>query len=276
MKIEPFKISITFKDGRIVMIDRRANPLIILIITISICCTLAETSLANAVSNRLIPGEKLTYELRWENIPAGLLQLEIRPITTIGGARAYHFVMTARSNSAVDYFIKIRDRIDAYTDTHMTHSIFYQKGQTGDRKREEVIEFDWEESKARYTDSGQTHAPIELIPGSFDPLSAFYFTRMMISEESPRVQRPVTDGKKNFMGNATMVRRETITLNNGKTYDTFCLKPDMGLFGGVFKESKKPQLFVWVTADEKRIPVQIKSKVKVGHFIGELVAVEGI
>ncbi len=258
------------------MINSRANPLFILIITISICCTLAENSLANVVANRLTPGEKLTYELRWENIPAGLLQLEIRPITTIGGTRAYHFVMTAKSNSAVDIFIKIRDRIDAYADTRMTHSIYYQKGQTGERKREEVIEFDWQESKARYTDSGQIHAPIDLIPGSFDPLSAFYFTRMMISEKNPQVQRPVTNGKKNFMGIASMVRRETITLNNGKTYDTFCLKPDMGLFGGVFKESKNAQLFVWVTADEKRIPVQIKSKVKVGHFIGELVSVEGI
>ena len=50
----------------------------------------------------------------------------------------------------------------------------------------------------------------------------------------------------------------------------------MGLFGGVFKESKNPQLLVWVTADERRIPVQIKSKVKVGYFIGELIAMERV
>jgi len=248
----------------------------IMILAILLCFALSAAGSANLAANRLIPGEKLTYELRWENIPAGVLQLEIRPITTIKGTRMYHFVMTAKSNAAVDFFVKIRDRIDAYADTRMTHSIYYQKGQSGERKRDEVIEFDWDKNKARYTDTGRTYAPIELIAGSFDPLSAFYFTRMMISEENPTVERPVTDGKRNFMGNASMVRRETITLNNGKTYDTFCLKPDMGLFGGVFKESKNAQLFVWVTADEKRIPVQIKSKVKVGYFIGELVSVEGV
>jgi len=249
---------------------------LIVIITFSIFYSQVETSFANAVTNRLTPGEKLTYELRWENIPAGTLQLEIRPMITMEGINAYHFVMTAKSNSVVDFFIKIRDRIDAYADTDMTHSIFYKKGQTGERKREEVIEFDWQESKAHYTDSGHKYDPIELTPGSFDPLSAFYFTRMMISEENQKVERPITDGKRSFMGNASVVRRETITLNNGKTYDTFCLKPDMGLFGGIFKESKNPQLYVWVTADDARIPVQIKSKVKVGHFIGELVSAEGI
>jgi hypothetical protein len=237
---------------------------------------IATATSANPTAGRLTPGEKLTYALRWENIPAGELHLEIRPILTFQGTEAFHFVMTAESNSAVDLFVKIRDRIDAYADAGMTRSIFYHKGQHGDRKRKETIKFDWVESKAQYTDSGEQYTPIDLQPGSLDPLSAFYFTRMMISEKNPRVERPVTDGKRTFMGNATMVRRETITLNNGKTYDTFCLKPDLGLLGGIFKKSKDPLLLLWVTADEKRIPVQIKSKVKVGHFIGELVSVEGV
>ena len=245
-------------------------------ITLPMLLAMFTTTFANPVAGRLTPGEKLTYALRWGNIPAGELQLEIRPVTTIQGAAAYHFVMTARSNSAVDIFVKIRDRIDAYVDTAMTHSIFYYKGQYGDRKRKESIEFDWIERKAHYTDSGQQYTPIELEPGSLDPLSAFYFTRMMISENNPRVERPVTDGKRIFMGNASVVRRETITLKNGKTYDTICLKPDLGLLGGVFKQSKDPLLLLWVTADEKRIPVQIMSKVKVGHFVGELVSTEGV
>jgi hypothetical protein len=254
----------------------KKNILAILFITLSMLFVMNTLTLANPVTGRLTPGEKLTYALRWENIPAGELQLEIRPITSIQGTEAFHFVMTAISNSAVDIFVKIRDRIDAYADTGMTHSIFYHKGQYGDRKRKETIKFDWIESKAHYTDSGQQYAPIALEPGSLDPLSAFYFTRMMISENNPRVERPVTDGKRTFMGNASVVRRETITLKNGKTYDTFCLKPDLGLLGGIFKKSKDPLLLLWVTADEKRLPVQIMSKVKVGHFVGELVSAEGV
>jgi hypothetical protein len=248
----------------------------ILYFTLPVLFVMNTTALANPMAGRLTPGEKLTYALRWGNIPAGELQLEILPITTIQGKEAFHFVMTAKSNSAVDIFVKIRDRIDAFADTRMTHSFYYLKGQHGDRKRKETIEFNWYESKAHYTDSGQRYEPIELQPGSLDPLSAFYFARMMISENNPRVECPVTDGKRIFMGNASVVRRETITLNNGKTYDTFCLKPDLGLLGGIFKKSEDPHLLLWVTADEKRIPVQIKSKVKVGHFVGELISREGV
>jgi hypothetical protein len=42
----------------------------------------------------------------------------------------------------------------------------------------------------------------------------------------------------------------------------------------VIKKGDVPQLKIWFTADDKRIPVKIQSKVKVGYFIFELVAVE--
>ena len=258
------------------MSSKITNSLSILLLIPALFLTTTTSGLANANLDRLTPGEKLTYAVRWENIPAGEMQLEIQPITTIQGTEAFHFVLTAKSNAAVDIFVKIRDRIDAYADTRMTHSIYYRKGQTGDRNRQETIAFDWLQGTAQYSDSGQRQAPIELQPGSFDPLSAFYFTRMLISDKHPRVERPVTDGKRNFIGNASFVRRETITLNNGKTYDTFCVKPDLEFLGGIFKKSKNPQLLLWLTADQRHIPVQIKSKVKVGHFFGELVSTEGV
>jgi hypothetical protein len=223
------------------------------------------------------PGEKLKYALRWENIPAGELQLEIRPMTTINGSPAYHFVMTAKSNAAVDIFCKIRDRIDAYADSRMTRSVLYKKQRHSSQGlRRAKVKFDWANSQAQFSDASNTRAPIALQPGSFDPLSAFYFTRMTISGDTPLVERPVTDGKRAFIGNARLVGRETISLSNGRRYQTIVLEPEMGLFGGVFKESKGARLRIWVTDDEKRIPVQIKAKVKVGHFIGELVSAEGV
>ena len=44
--------------------------------------------------------------------------------------------------------------------------------------------------------------------------------------------------------------------------------------GGVFKKSKGAKLQIWVTSDERRIPVKIKSKVSVGSFVAELVSYE--
>jgi hypothetical protein len=39
----------------------------------------------------------------------------------------------------------------------------------------------------------------------------------------------------------------------------------------VFKKSKNAKIKLWVTADSRRIPIKIKSKVKIGSFTGELV-----
>lgn len=233
--------------------------------------------LSHASTLPFSPGEKLRYALRWENIPAGELRLETRAITTVNGKPAYHFVMTAKSNSAVDIFCKIRDRIDAYADTQMTRSVHYRKQQDGSRGlRKEEVRFDWVNGQVQFSDISNTHSPIALMPGSFDPLSAFYYTRMAISDSTPHIKRPVTDGKKSFMGNARIVGKASIELSNGKKYKTIILEPEMGLFGGVFKDSEGAKLRVWVTDDDKRIPVQIKAKVKVGHFFGELVSAEGI
>lgn len=223
------------------------------------------------------PGEKLRYQLRWENIPAGEAQLEVKPIREIDGTPAYHFVMTAKSNAFVDIFYKIRDRVDAYADTRMTRSVYYQNKQSeGAHKRDEVIEFDWDNNQASYANAGVRKKAIDLLPGSFDPLSAFYYTRMMLPDIHQALERPVTDGRKNVIGRARIVKRETITLKSGKTFDTFCIEPEMKHIGGVFKKSKNAKIRIWVTADDKRIPVQIKSKVMIGHFIGELVSAEGV
>ena len=50
------------------------------------------------------PGEKLIFQLKWSVVPAGEGILEILPIETINGVSAYHFVLTARSNSFIDFF----------------------------------------------------------------------------------------------------------------------------------------------------------------------------
>jgi len=255
----------------------RLNVRMIAVMAILLHSTPLHLASAHASPLPFSPGEKLKYALRCENIPAGELRLEILPITTVDGKNAYHFVMTAKTNSTVDLFCKIRDRIDAFADTQMTRSVLFKKEQNGSRGlRKEEVRFDWANGQVQFKDLSNTHAPIALQPGSFDPLSAFYYTRMAISGQTPHIKRPVTDGKRSFIGNARVIGRESVTLQNGQHYNTLILEPDIGLFGGVFKGDKKAKLRVWITDDDKRIPVQIKVKVKVGHFIGELVSAEGV
>lgn len=219
------------------------------------------------------PGERLRFALRWTMVPAGEAVMEVLPMETLDGRRVYHFRLTAESNAFVDLFYKVRDRIDAYVDGDMTHTLRYlHKQREGGNRKDVRVRFDWRTATAQYTDGQKTRRPIALEAGTFDPLSAFYYTRML-GFESGVVQCPVTDGKKCVQGQARIVRRETIKIGK-KTYDTILIEPDLKHVGGVFEKSKDAKIQVWVTADARRIPVKLASKVAVGHFVGELVAIE--
>ena len=215
----------------------------------------------------------MTLLVRWAFIPAGEVQLETLPFETVNGVKSYHFAMTARTYPLIDPFYKVRDRIDAYVDSEMTHSVLYKKSQDGKVNREVIVNFNWEKLEAQYSDLNARLEPISISAGSFDPLSIFYSFRLFELKAGIKINAPVTDGKKFVHGEATVLTKEKIYVTD-KWYETYLVEPDLKYIGGVFKKSKDAKLQIWVTADERRIPVRIKSKLVVGSFVAELISYE--
>lgn len=220
------------------------------------------------------PGERLTFALRWTVVPAGVAVLEVLPMETIQGTRAFHFRLTAQSNAFMDLFYKVRDRIDSYVDAEMTRGLHYEKVQhEGKTQRNVRVVFDWCKSTAQYSDEKRTHAPIAIPPGTFDPLSVFFYSRLLPWEENLLIECPVTDGVRCTRGRGRIVRRQIITIGD-RPYDTFLIEPCLENISGVFEKHKNAKIQVWVTADAKRIPVKMTSKAPVGTFVGELLTIE--
>ncbi|HEJ83922.1 MAG TPA: DUF3108 domain-containing protein, partial [Desulfobacteraceae bacterium] len=142
------------------------------------------------------PGEKMVFEVKWAFIPAGEGVLEVMPVENYNGTPSYHFVFTARTNEFVDLIYKVRDRVDSYVDTGMTHSIRYEKRHQGRSRKEATVSFDWEKNQARYRLFDQKSEAIAVEPGSFDPLSVFFAFRLYDPHTLKEVCIPVTDGKK--------------------------------------------------------------------------------
>jgi len=219
------------------------------------------------------PGERLAFQVSWSFIPAGEAVLEVLPWESLDGTPACHFVLTARTSPLVDVFHKVRDRIDAYTDRGVTRSLLYRNVKAGSDKRDITLRFDWKKELVVYSNFDESKPPLPVMPGSFDPLSVFYAFRVQPLVEGTRMELPITDGKKCVMGHVTVVRREKTTVAAG-TFDTFLVEPDLEEIGGVFKKTKGAGFQIWVTADTRRIPVKIRSKVMVGSFTAELVKAE--
>ena len=224
------------------------------------------------------PGEKLTMKVRWGVIPAGEATLEVLPHKVVKGLESLHFVLTVKTTPFVDFFYKVRDRIDSYADRKMTRSLLYVKTKRGRKKKHIVVEFDWERKKATYSNmlrkgKRRHRKPISLPSGTFDPMAVFYAFRLQDLERGLELECPVTDGKKCVMGRAKVIKKEKINLG-GHSFNTFLVEPDLKHLEGIFEKSKDATLKIWVTADQRKIPIRIESKVIVGSFVGEIASIE--
>ncbi len=239
---------------------------------LSIFFVAGDSCLAEDVPFRV--GERITYQLKWGIIPAGEVVLEVLPHTRIAGQPARHFRMTTRSSGFIDTFYKVRGLVEGYTDLGLNHSLHYRKKQReGSSSRDIVVLFDREKQTSQYHNLKKKgpRTPIAIPEGSFDPFSVIYYCRLLDFSALQMVERPVTDGKKSVMGRLDNRGRQTITMHE-KSYDTFLIEPDVKHISGVFKKSKGANILIWLSADERRIPVKLKSKVIVGSFTAEMIS----
>lgn len=223
------------------------------------------------------PGEELVFRIKWSFIPAGTAVLKVLKTEILDGKPVQHFSLTVKSNKFVDSFYKVRSQIDGWTDLAVSQSLLYQKKQNeGRHRRNVVVTFDWDAKMVRYFDSikGKSRSA-ELISGAFDPLSAAFYFRTLTLQKDSIIVYPVCDGKKCVLGRGWVVDREKIRIE-GTTYDTWVLIPELKHVGGVFRKTKNAKIKLWVTADDRRLPVKITSKVIVGRFVGELIRHSGL
>ncbi len=221
------------------------------------------------------PGERLTFKVRWTVIPAGDVTLEVFPDKRIKGKPCHHFIMKAKTTRFADYFYKVRDRIDSYAEKEMKRAVLYRKRKEGKSKRDVTVDFDWQRQQVVYSNFGRKGSPVDIRPGTFDPLSVFYAFRNMKLSPGKVLTLYVSDGKKIVLGTAKVLTREKIDAC-GKVYDSFLVEPALEHLGGVFEKSRDAKLRIWVTADEKKIPVRIESEVMVGSFVAELIRHEQV
>lgn len=243
-----------------------------------ICLNFSAVGIAAEAPGRAIPfhiGEKLTYDGRWGVIPAGQLTLEVLPKETINGVESYHFVMTTKTSKLVDLIYKIRERQDSFVDTGMKRSIYYKKKTESEHPRDEYIKFDWEKLTATYTNFGETRKPINIPQGTFDPLGLFYILRYHNLKENTEIIVPMTDGNLNIEVRAIVGKRDKVEIA-GKSYETIEITPNMMMIDKldkdkVIKKSDHPELKIWVTADERKIPLKLRTKIGIVTFDFDLV-----
>lgn len=207
-------------------------------------------------------GETLRYAMTILGVAGGDLTLSATP-AELNGRRTYRFEMSAVSNDFLSKFFMVRDTIVSWIDPRSFRSLRFEKHTVeGKRVRDELTEFDYEKGYARYEGT-----PVPLEDATLDSLSSVYYLRTLRLDTQQPIELQVFSGKPHVL-QVEIQGRETLGVPAGR-FQTIRVEPKSTAGGLIGKN-----LVLWLTDDERKIPVQLRSKLKVGTLVGKLKAIE--
>jgi len=206
-------------------------------------------------------GETFKYSVNWGNINAGSATMKIEDIIEYQGHEVYQVIVEAKSNKFFSVFYRVRDKLESLIDVKGLFSRrYWTKQDEGNKKRERKYEFDQENNIVNYKDK-----TYYIRYGIQDEVSAIFHVRTLDLQVGTPVYVDIFAKRKNWQVKCNVLRTEKIKVPAGK-FDTILVEPELR-FDGVMKKGK---VKVWFTNDERRIPVQVKSKIVIGAITMKL------
>jgi hypothetical protein len=207
--------------------------------------------------------ERFEFSIDYGIINAGHATMEICGVRRVGGRPCFDIRTEAKSNRFFSRFYKVWDRAQSFLDTQSLLPMRFEKHlREGGYRKDDVIKFDREYHFARYDDGEE----VAIHPFAQDELSAFYYARTLPLVVGQDLFIDSHANHKNYPLKVIVHGRETVEVSAG-TFDCFAIEPVIRE-GGIF--TAKGRLTIWVSADERRIPVKMRTKVVVGSITASL------
>ncbi len=212
-------------------------------------------------------GEMLKYEIRWMGMTAGEATLWVKEVVNYEGRQAYHVISTVESNNIISKIYKVRDEVHTYIDCENFSSLRFEKHiREGGYKCDEAMEYDPESGIAIYRKADKKLA-MTIPKDTQDALSCLFLYRIQDIEIGKSAFMNVNTDEKNWKLEIKALERQTVKVSNQGTFNSFVVEP-LAKFKGVFIRKGKMQ--IWFSADERRLPLVVKSHVPV---MGSIVVV---
>lgn len=216
-------------------------------------------------------GEKLTFDVKYGFVTAGVAVMQIPKIKKISGRDAFHVTFSVNTVPTFDSFYKVRDRYETYLDVEgLFPWRFEQHIREGGYSRDFSAFFDHRKGKAK-TSEGEYQIPLYVN----DIVSAFYLARTF---DYSKLKKGDKFHLENFYKNKVYPLdvvyhgKERVSVTAG-TFDCVIVEP-LVTEGGLFKS--EGTILVWLTDDDLKVPVKVKTKIIIGSIDAELTAFEGL
>jgi hypothetical protein len=204
--------------------------------------------------------ERLNYKLSWMGISIGTA---VQEITDERDSR--RIVSWARASAWVASLHPVDDRTETVLapsgpfpgEVRSYRMVFKEGGQLRDRE----ITFEPSRRLARVHDRVTgSRSEVAITPPVYDACASFYYVRFLPLEVGTSLFVVMVDGPKPRRIEVKVLRRERISVPVGK-FDTIVVQPMVPAEGSF--EGKRG-VTIWLTDDNRRLPVKAQTKVKVG------------
>jgi hypothetical protein len=219
-------------------------------------------------------GEHLHYRLGWSLFTVARATLTVRP-DDYAGQPALRIDLQTTTNSFADAFYKVRNHSTSWVAADVSRSFEYCAVQReGGRERDTQAFFDTVNQTARYVNHlrDQQQGPVDILPGTFDPMGIVFFIRSIDFEVGDDIVIPTSNGKEFFYTIVHVVKKVEKRFAIGKR-EAYVLEPDIKDIGGVFKRSPDGSIRFYISADAEKLPLRMESEVAVGRFWADLVEI---
>lgn len=241
------------------------------ILTLAVGILLTCASSSAEVKPAWQAGEELNYAVRYGPIRAGNAKLAVEKDFTWKGIPSYRLHHSA--TSAGWFFYRVSNSIVSYIASDGLLSLRHEKVQReGDYRNNEVVLFDRDDQVIRQTRNENERAMKYSDIRTVDLLTALYQLRSMDLQVGQVVKIPVIDGDEEYILEVPIRRKEKTNVPAGE-FNCLVLEPRIksdGLF------NLKGRLVIWITDDERHIPVKIRAMIPVGTVVASLESFEGL
>lgn len=219
-------------------------------------------------------GEKAVYRASWN----GMFSVATAEIFTtpavVDGRQVYNVRVEAKTSKALDLIWKMRDTI---LSTFDAKALLPSRFSFHQRENSRVIN-----TEARYVESTKRWAVNRQQVGkrakiwefdsqnTFDPLSAVYLARSLDFKPGDRLYFKVFGGRSQYLLEMNVERKERVTLYSGKTVEAFKIIPRLQNITKNGYAERMNEAVIWISADERRMPVKLSSKITFGSVHLEL------
>jgi len=220
-------------------------------------------------------GEKGVYRATWN----GLFSVATAEVTTtssmVDGKRVYQVRVDAKTAKALDLIWKMRDTISSTFDAKSlspSHYLFSQRENSRVIDTEAKLDLTAKRWAVTRQQNGKRTKIYQFdSQNTFDPVTAVYLARSVDFKVGDKLYFKIFGGRYHYLLELLIEKKEPVALPSGKTVEAYKIVPQVQNLKKTGYAERLREAAIWISADERRLPVKLSSKILFGSVQLDLV-----